>query len=476
MTPRILLAVGSVAALTWVACANAVSAPNDILPVVDAAAGRTALPDGASDKDAAVPVDAAPSECESTGAGKCYYIAPKPGTGSGTRVDPFGLDDLPLDTDTANCLLTSKALEVLQPGDYLYFRGGDYAIKGCSGGYWALGYIRPARSGAPGNPITIKAYQKEKVQLNYVSGSQPAMGNDAKEYVRFFGFSFNAIGIMLTVGAGVEVAYNDFLGRDIPNNTDNNESVSIDGATSAWIHHNKIHGSKGTGENNAGIKVYRGKNLIVENNYVYDNICGIFDKESGTNNTYRFNFVTQNTTEFDGNNQAIPLSASLYENVFDGPVELHYLGEGIEVHDNLFRADAMAGDWAGQVYRTKVWNNVVISQKSSVQAYRADKTPLSGAPADKSPLEYMDYNFYDAPPTYAFDIYGQPENYALSSIRGLGFEMKSDVMPGNVIYVDQTSYAVLPSQKNAGRNGDTPGPDNVAAILNLSGYGPGAAP
>ena len=69
-------------------------------------------------------------------------------------------------------------------------------------------------------------------------------------------------------------------------------------ANSAWIHNNNVHGVTGDGPNSSGIKVYRSTNLLIEDNYVHDNITGIHDKDAGTHgdgtnqNTYTRNWIT----------------------------------------------------------------------------------------------------------------------------------------------------------------------------------------
>ena len=52
-----------------------------------------------------------------------YYLANKPGSGSGTKDDPFGLADLPNPDNKP-----TRPLTVLQPGDTLWFQGGEYAF------------------------------------------------------------------------------------------------------------------------------------------------------------------------------------------------------------------------------------------------------------------------------------------------------------------------------------------------------------
>src|SRR5512137_194837 len=82
-----------------------------------------------------------------------YYLANKPGSGSGTKEDPFGLADLPKPDNKP-----TRPLTVLQPGDTLWFQGGDYAFHtGPVKEFYYKGYLRPVRSGESGRPISFRA-------------------------------------------------------------------------------------------------------------------------------------------------------------------------------------------------------------------------------------------------------------------------------------------------------------------------------
>ncbi|MBM4033775.1 MAG: hypothetical protein FJ291_18610 [Planctomycetes bacterium] len=217
-----------------------------------------------------------------------YYVANKPSSGAGAQEDPFGLADLPGPDGKL-----SRALSALQPGDTLWFRGGEYRCRTKPGAYY-LGYIRPPRSGEPGKPISFRALPGEAATLVPAEAGQPLLGsNDGGplNHVRFEGFVVQGTIGWLT-GKGIEVAYCEVTGQYV-DTADNHDGIRVEGADGAWLHHNIVRGVKGKSGNSTGIKVYKSRNLIVEDNWVYDNIRGIFDKDSGTNNTYRRNFLTK---------------------------------------------------------------------------------------------------------------------------------------------------------------------------------------
>jgi len=393
-----------------------------------------------------------------------YYVASKPEPGAGTQEDPFGMADLP-----GPDAKLSKALSVLQPGDTLWFRGGEYRCRTRKGAYY-LGYIRPPRSGEPGKPIAFRACPGESVVLVPTEPGQPLLGSNAGgplHYARFEGFVVRG-GIGWITGKGVEIAYCEVIGQYV-DTADNHDGIRIEGADGAWVHHTIVHGVQGKSGNSTGIKVYKSRNLVVEDNWVYDNTRGIFDKDSGTNNTYRRNYLTKNRLDqFMGNNQGTYLVAHIHDNVIDGPVALGYRTDGTDVHDNLIRGDALAGHWAGELWNTHLWNNIVLARGEAVTAYNESKNRFVTT-GERKHLAYMDYNVYTAPARYSFG----GEVLDMTRMRASGFERHSHVVAGaDQLFRDERPWDLLPKWRTAGRDGDPVGPENIALILDLKRYGP----
>ena len=235
---------------------------------------------------------------------------------------------------------------------------------------------------------------------------------------------------------------------------------------------------------------------MVDDNYIYDNAVGIFDKDGGndgsnslvSSNTYTRNWLTGNTElDFEGNNQSGPATYYIYDNVIDGAIALHTNVVNSEIYNNLILG-GMVGDGGilfgiadgfpagGRSYLDNIWNNIVITGGQEIRGYwnpyDAFTTGLS-----TSPLAYMDYNVYDGPPIYDFNGYvGTEEVYTLSQMQAQGFEQHSSVISGDSnIFSNLTTYTLLPQWTTAGRYGDTLGPRySVAQIMNPNRYGPGA--
>jgi hypothetical protein len=278
-----------------------------------------------------------------------------------------------------------------------------------------------------------------------------------------------AKGIIIMNAKGCTIGYCEVIGNCIASG-DNHDGVRIERAPDSRIHHCIIRDVKGDSPNSAGIKVYSkgAKNVTIEDNYIHDNTAGVLDKDFGVQNTYRRNYFTQNGAEFYGNNQGGPALYYIYDNVFDGEIELHAGNTGTEIHDNLLRCGQLAGAWAGGVAKTKIWNNIVISNATSIMACQMKQQQLSAA------LAYIDDNVYDAEPAYDFGEYASNrQRLSLSQMQSAGFEKNSHVVSSaRGIFEDEKSYKLLPKWKTAGRDGDAVGPENIALVLDTTRYGP----
>jgi hypothetical protein len=367
----------------------------------------------------------------------------------------------------------NHAATILQAGDTVLVKEGTYNVGASAS--WAVPAVNPSRSGEKGNPITFKAFPKHKVMIT-TSGGQAAIGSNGRDYIIWDGFVVNmadrAKGILVMGAKGCTISRCEVIGNYVAT-TDNHDGIRIERSPDCHVHHCIIHGVKGNGLNSAGIKVYSkgAKNVIIEDNYIHDNSAGVFDKDFGVQNTYRRNYFTGNKTQFYGNNQGGPASYYIYDNVFDGKIELHAANIGSEIHDNLLRCGRLTGAWAGGIANTKIWNNIVISNAPSIMACQIKKQQLSVA------LAYMDYNVYDADPLYDFGEYtSKRRRLSLDRMRSEGFERNSHVVSNTKdVFENEKSYKLLPGWKTAGRYSDAVGPENIALVLDTTRYGPLAA-
>jgi len=364
----------------------------------------------------------------------------------------------------------NHAAKILRAGDTALVKEGIYNVGASAN--WAVPAVNPSHSGTKDDPITFRACPGHKVKIT-TSGGQAAIGSNGKDYILWEGLTidmaYRAKGILIMNAKGCTIGYCEVIGNYIASG-DNHDGVRIERAPDSRIHHCIIRDVKGNSPNSAGIKVYSkgAKNVTIEDNYIHDNTAGVFDKDFGVQNTYRRNYFTRNRTEFYGNNQGGPALYYIYDNVFDGKIELHAGNTGTEIHDNLLRCGQLAGAWAGGIAKTKIWNNIVISNGSSIMACQMKKQHLSVA------LAYMDYNVYDAEPAYDFGEYtSNRQRLSLGRMQSSGFEKNSHVVSSaRDVFEDERSYRLLPKWKTAGRDGDAVGPENTALVLDTTRYGP----
>jgi hypothetical protein len=364
----------------------------------------------------------------------------------------------------------NHAATVLKAGDTVLVKKGTYNVGASPS--WAVPAVNPSHSGTQCDPIKFKAHLGHAVQIT-TTGGQAAIGSNSRDYIVWEGFVVNmanrAKGILVMGAKGCTISHCEVIGNYIAS-TDNHDGIRIERAPDCRVHHCIVRGVKGNSINSAGIKVYSkgAKRVIIEDNYIYDNTAGVFDKDFGVENTYRRNYFTRNRTQFYGNNQGGPAKYYIYDNVFDGEIELHAGNTGTEIHDNLLRCDRLAGAWAGGVISTKIWNNIVISKSSSITACQIKKQQLSSA------LAYMDYNIYDANPIYDFGEYtSNHQRFLFEQMQSVGFETNSHVVSSTKdVFEDEKSYRLLPRWKTVGRYGDAAGPANIALVLDIARYGP----
>jgi hypothetical protein len=407
--------------------------------------------------------DAASANTASSASAATYYV---------DRSHPRASDENP-GTEDSPWKTINHAATVLRAGDTVLVKEGTYNVGASPG--WAAPAVGPVHAGTADAPITFRACLGHRVTIT-TSGGQAAIGSN-RDYVVWDGFAVDMTdrmkGIIIFGARGCVVRYCEVAGNYVDSG-DNHDGIRIERAPDCRIHHNIIHGVQGKGPNSAGIKVYsKGvKNVTVEDNYIHDNTAGVMDKDFGVDNTYRRNYFTRNHVDFYGNNQGGTARYFVYDNVFDGKLDLHADNAGTEVHDNLFRSDTLVTSWAEGVRQTKVWNNVVLSKARSITACRNKKQP----PA--SGLAYMDYNVYDARPVYDFGEYTpNHQRLSLDKMQLKGLERHSRVVAGaSDLFANEKAWHLKPRWARAGRDGDAPGPDHVGKVLDLARYGPAARP
>jgi hypothetical protein len=435
----------------------------------------------------------APQVCEARGAGTCYYADDLPGRGGrGTFDDPFRLGDFP--ASASDCDDRGALPPSLRPGDVFYFRGGLYPLDLCANpndGSWYKPAIDAQGDGTRAHPIVFRSYPGERATLRRRSGIAPLAGSYDDDHVRFVGLTIeyprvspadDAIGsggrsaFVILGGDHVGVAYNSISLFDHPKqsgNTDNHDAIFLSDADFPYIGHNRIVGAGNAGNpvpsiNCTGLKSYRSRFMVVEDNWFASASTPIFDKEEGVDNTYRRNLTSGSSyASFAANGNDLPRwgRARIHDNVFDSGILATFLADGYEVFRNDVRSSSLFNAFGAvntrRVYRSAVYDNIV--------RVDGDASVFTGNPSGQrwedrhQVFSYMDHNCYvgsNVRPLYRFGGASGLDVRTLSSMRGAGFELDSRAVASQ-------------GACGPGRSGGALGPVGLERLVDLSRYGAG---
>ncbi|MFA6271922.1 MAG: MopE-related protein [Patescibacteria group bacterium] len=249
--------------------------------------------------------------CEATGDADCFYIATNGSdSNDGSITSPFAS--------------TNPIINTINPGDYIYFRGGSYGTpaKGQIVDYatwfpdfYSIAYIR--RSGIEGSPITFKAYPGETPIFDMYNINPEFDQNQASDPITDpvgspdIAFSlYHADHIVIS---GLEMYHGGVL---------------VFGSDYSWIENNHIHDLLSDRDNNGLIILYFTEHAYVRNNNLHDTYQrSISDGEGGwiVNNI-------ESHTDAQHNGCITTLSGDTYEGYgvqSSGPFEF----TGNEIHD-----------------------------------------------------------------------------------------------------------------------------------------------
>lgn len=211
-------------------------------------------------------------------------------------VSPSGGSSWNNATDISTPCSPSTALANAIAGDIVYFRGGTYDPGDAPD--WDQAAWNPANSGTPGNPITFKAYPEETpVVLDNTVG--PAFGAYYRDWIVWDGFKGPGKVAWTQYAYFFESDYCVIQNCDIAGyinpSYQNNSCIGANSSNHLTIRNNILHDTSSTAaENGAGILFFFCHDALIENNEFYNNSSGIFDKDWGTRNIYRYNFFHDN--------------------------------------------------------------------------------------------------------------------------------------------------------------------------------------
>ncbi len=287
-------------------------------------------------------------------------------------------------------------------GDTVLVKDGNYDA---SGGTWTTPAIRPANAGEPGNPITFKVYPGHQAILT-TGADQSAIGSN-RDYVVIDGFTIaQAQEKGITVfGTGAH----RIKGVVIQNNTihnvkgpggNNTEAIRIEHATGVIARKNLIFDVHNTNDNQnaTGFKFFHTDNLLIENNEISDVIQGIFDKDDGNSNVFRFNYIhdcRRGISTWSNNGNTI-INAQIHNNIVtrcnvNGIAVMGSLtgspNKNARVFNNTLTDSGEGIRIETDVENVQVWNNIIYSAGS-------------GNLVDSNPsISFCDFNLYFLTPS-----------------------------------------------------------------------------
>jgi hypothetical protein len=217
-----------------------------------------------------------------------YYVSPT-GSTSWPNCTTVGSPCLASSTTPGKAFLGAVA------GDTVYFLSGTYNPGNAVD--WTMGAWEPTNSGSAGNYITFKKYSGTCTLTDNAAG--PIVSGNGKSYIIWDGFTAVKTGLNQYIGAvfiRANSSYWTIQNWDItgwPTGASNNCCMNINTASYLTIKNNKFHGSHDSSPdiNAAAIMAYSMSYSILEHNEIYDCDTGFYDKDNGSYNTYRYNFI-----------------------------------------------------------------------------------------------------------------------------------------------------------------------------------------
>lgn len=251
-----------------------------------------------------------------------------------------------------------KAVQPLRPGDTLYIRGGTWTEQ--------LDLMRYNTSGTSGKYIKIAGYPGETVTIRYaepqVGGYGPIKARGTKGYLIFENFVLDGINMPPATGWQIDSQNHHFILRNLDIKNFRYNGLYTAG-NNIQVINCKIHDNKPptTTGYYYGIYAYRGSNLLLQGNQVYNNSGGglhlypgplsspIIRNNSVHNNNYQAKATVGGIILYASSSGGIS-NAKVYNNlVYRNGTSSSGTASGIRLHNTT---------------GTKVWNNTIYANKT----------------------------------------------------------------------------------------------------------------
>jgi hypothetical protein len=193
-----------------------------------------------------------------------------------------------------------NAGQAARAGDVVIVRAGTYHTTYGTGERYDPIY-NPVNSGRSGSPITFRAQGDVHLTSSTNTHGEPIIGAVNRRFIVWDGFRLNENNIHTKADTGpVAVWGSDNItlqNLTVRGNTsiwnDNHNAIRIENSHHVRVRNSTLSGTRNPpgNRNGSGITLYGTKNIVVENNEMYDTACGVFIK--GHNDgpvTVRYNY------------------------------------------------------------------------------------------------------------------------------------------------------------------------------------------
>jgi parallel beta-helix repeat protein len=258
--------------------------------------------------------------------------------------------------------------QAAQPGDVVLVSGGTQSTP-ASGERYAPAF-NAVNNGTAANPITIRAVGRVELRNTPGSGQGPVIGAYERDYIHWQGFVLNENNSEVHADTGLAVV---FLSQGIVidgceiigiNQTygDNHNGVRLEQADDIAVRNCLITGITGNvpggdiyHHNNAGVMLYGGRNVVIENNEISNCGAGVFPKGSDNYGiTIRYNLIRNCSKGIRNTYSHATLGVNrAYQNVIV----------------NQVRADGMGVQLAEFTHNWTVVNNTIVNFDNGVYMY-----------------------------------------------------------------------------------------------------------
>ncbi len=384
-------------------------------------------------------------------------------------------------TEASPWLTISKAASTMVAGDTAIIKGSARAYNVGQSTNYEVPAVNPKNSGTAGNPITFRGQAQGAnsvvivtANTGFSGGNQnAAIGANSRSYITWDNITVRMLGVQMK---GIAIFYSDHItvsnctveGQDItnepvlPHNHDNHDGIRIEGSNAILVTDSVIKDVivKPDWDNSTGIKMYAVTNVTIEQNLIFNNSAGIFDKDSGSSGTViRRNLVHDNMWNLF-TLQKPWQSPQVYENIFVNGNYVAYDTDAYSGSEQFYNnviyfsqahSDAAFVPRGGASPTTNLqfWNNIIYDGGRQI-AHRCSPACVQ--------INYHNYNGYYPKLDITVNEYGSnPKSYTtISAWRSAGWDLNGWMQDPKFVDPGKLDFHLLSDSpaRGSGRNGE----------------------